>query len=40
MGLPCVVSIPGLLKQLKDGETVEMNGATGMVRRLDASTAP
>jgi rifampicin phosphotransferase len=35
MALPCVVSIPGLMATLRDGEMVEMDGATGAVRRLD-----
>lgn len=34
MGLPCVVGLPGLLETLRDGEVVEMDGATGQVRRL------
>jgi pyruvate,water dikinase len=33
MGLPCVVAIPGLLDTLVDGEMVEMDGTTGVVRR-------
>ncbi len=36
VGLPCVVSIPGLMATLKDGEEVEMDGALGTVRRLEA----
>jgi phosphohistidine swiveling domain-containing protein len=35
VGLPCVVSIPGLLETLVDGEVVEMDGTTGSVRRVD-----
>lgn len=35
MGLPCVVSIPGLMTTLRDGELVEMDGSTGVVRRLE-----
>jgi pyruvate,water dikinase len=38
MGLPCVVGIAGLLDTLRDGEEVEMDGATGVVRRLGAET--
>jgi len=34
LGVPCVVGIPGLLHALRDGEVVEMDGATGMVRRV------
>ncbi len=33
VGLPCVVSIPGLMATLTDGEVVEMDGRTGEVRR-------
>lgn len=33
MGLPCIVAIPELLSALEDGEVVEMDGATGVVRR-------
>jgi rifampicin phosphotransferase len=33
MGIPCVVAIPGLLETLADGELVEMDGTTGLVRR-------
>lgn len=35
VGLPCVVSIPGLMATLRDGELVEMDGTTGVVRRLE-----
>jgi pyruvate,water dikinase len=34
-GLPCIVAIPGLLENIRDGECVEMDGATGEIRRLD-----
>jgi phosphohistidine swiveling domain-containing protein len=37
IGLPCVVAIPGLMEVLVDGELVEMDGATGVVRRLGKS---
>ena len=36
MGIPCVVSIPGLMISLRDNELVEMDGTTGVVRRLEA----
>ncbi len=36
MGIPCVVGIAGLLDTLTDGEWVEMDGTTGIVRRLGA----
>ncbi len=35
MGIPCVVGIAGLLDTLADGECVEMDGTTGVVRRLE-----
>ena len=35
MGLPCVVGVPGLLDTLRDGELVEMDGATGSIVRLE-----
>jgi rifampicin phosphotransferase len=34
MGLPCVVAVTGLMDTLKDGEMVEMDGTTGLIRRL------
>jgi pyruvate,water dikinase len=34
VGLACIVAIPGLLETLRDGETVEMDGTTGRVRRI------
>ncbi|HEU4560663.1 MAG TPA: PEP/pyruvate-binding domain-containing protein [Longimicrobium sp.] len=36
LGVPCVVGIPRLLDVLRDGEVVEMDGATGIVRRVPA----
>ncbi len=39
MGIPCVVAIPGLLETLVDGEEVEMDGTTGVVRRLGGEAA-
>jgi pyruvate,water dikinase len=33
-GLPCVVGIAGLLETLRDGDMVEMDGATGVIRLL------
>ncbi len=39
MGLPCIVGIPGLMATLADGEMVEMDGATGVVRRLERADA-
>jgi pyruvate,water dikinase len=34
MGIPCVVGIASLLDTVSDGEEVEMDGTTGLVRRL------
>jgi pyruvate,water dikinase len=35
MGIPAVVSVPGVTRWLKDGDWVELDGASGVVRRLD-----
>ena len=35
MGIPCVVSITGLLKRLKTGDMVQMNGSTGEIKILE-----
>jgi phosphohistidine swiveling domain-containing protein len=34
LGIPAVISIPGLLDWLQDGDEVELDGAAGVVRRL------
>lgn len=34
LGIPAVVSLPGLTRWLKDGDVVEMDGSTGTVRRI------
>ncbi len=34
MGKPCIVGITGLLKLLKTGDSVEMNGSTGRVKKI------
>src|SRR5208337_1365845 len=36
LGIPAVISIPGLLEWLRDGDEVELDGAAGIVRRLPA----
>ena len=36
MGLPCIVGVPRLLETLRDGEEVEMDGASGLIRRVEA----
>ncbi len=35
LGIPAVVSIPGVTRWLKDGDLVELDGSTGVVRKLD-----
>lgn len=37
LGLPAVVSVPGLMATLRDGETIELDGSRGTVRRMDAT---
>ncbi|MGA7630982.1 MAG: PEP/pyruvate-binding domain-containing protein [Terriglobales bacterium] len=40
LGIPAVISLPGLLDWLQDGDEVELDGAAGTVRRLvDVSAA-
>jgi len=39
LGIPAVVSIPGLTSWLKDGDEVELDGARGTVRRIPAEVA-
>ena len=34
LGIPAVVSIPGLTEWLTDGDLVELDGSTGVVRRV------
>jgi pyruvate,water dikinase len=36
LGIPAVISIPGLLNWLRDGDEVELDGAAGIVRRITA----
>jgi pyruvate,water dikinase len=35
MGIPCIVGVTGLLKTLKTGDVVEMNGSTGEIKIID-----
>jgi phosphohistidine swiveling domain-containing protein len=37
MGIPAIVSIPGVTGWLKDGDVVELDGGAGVVRRVAAS---
>lgn len=34
LGIPAVISVPGLLDWLRDGDEVELDGGAGMVRRI------
>lgn len=34
MGIPAIVGVSGLMRQLRDGETIEIDGSTGIIRRL------
>ncbi len=36
LGIPAVISLPGLLDWLQDGDEVELDGAAGIVRRITA----
>lgn len=38
LGIPAVVSIPGLTAWLQDGDEVELDGATGVVRRMSRAS--
>jgi pyruvate,water dikinase len=35
MGIPSIVSIPGVTRWLSDGDWVELDGSTGIVRRVE-----
>jgi len=35
MGIPAIVSLAGVTRWLKDGDEVELDGSTGIVRRLN-----
>jgi pyruvate,water dikinase len=39
LGIPAVISIPGLLDWLQDGDEVELDGGAGIVRRIIAKDA-
>lgn len=36
MGIPCIVGVTGLLKTLKTGDEVEMDGSTGEIRMINS----
>ena len=40
IGLPCIVGVAGLMETLRTGEWVEMDGATGAIRRIEPEEAP
>lgn len=37
MGIPTIVSIDGLMKWLKDGDEVEFDGSTGIVKKINSN---
>jgi pyruvate,water dikinase len=39
LGIPAVVSLPGITRWLKDDDWVEMDGSTGIVRRIPAAVS-
>ncbi len=39
LGIPAVVSIPGVTRWLRDGDVVEFDGSTGIIRRIAPATA-
>ena len=39
LGIPAVVSVPGLTTWLRDGDDVELDGSTGVIRRLEPAVA-
>ena len=39
MGIPAIVSIPGVMSWARDGEWVEMDGATGVARKIAGRAA-
>ena len=39
LGIPAIVSLPGLTHRLRDGDVVEMDGSTGIVRKVVVSDA-
>lgn len=35
MGIPCIVGVTGLLKSLNTGDTIEMDGSTGVIKIIE-----
>jgi len=40
MGIPAIVSVPGITRSLMDGEWVEFDGSSGVIRRIESETEP
>jgi rifampicin phosphotransferase len=40
LGIPAIVSVPGLTEWLRDGDWVEFDGTTGVIRRIEAPARP
>ena len=40
LGVPCAVGVAGLLASVRDGDLVELDGASGTVRILESSEGP
>lgn len=40
MGIPCIVGVTGLLKTLKTGDEIEMDGSTGEIRIVSVAGSP
>ncbi|MFM7321912.1 MAG: PEP/pyruvate-binding domain-containing protein [Armatimonadota bacterium] len=40
LGIPCIVSVPGATRWLRDGDRVAMDGATGVVHRVAPVPSP
>jgi len=38
LGIPAVVSLPGLTRWLRDGDWVEIDGSSGIVRKLASAS--
>jgi pyruvate,water dikinase len=37
MGIPCIVGVTGLLRTLKTGDLVEMDGSTGFIKVIETA---
>jgi pyruvate,water dikinase len=36
MGIPAIVSVPGITRSLSDGEWVEFDGSSGVIQRIES----